>query len=791
MTNIVMLIGVTAISTAFVAAIVALVSYILYYRDKQEKLLKLANRSFATMAAGTGLAIILLIISILSHNFQFNYVYSYSSTALNKFYLFSTLWAGQEGTFLMWLTFGAIYGFIMIKTVAQKNPLAMAFLVSVEAFLLLILLTKSPFATIWHVHETVPIGFTPVDGAGLNPLLQNPWMVIHPPTLFVGYSSTVVAFAFAMSAMVTKDFQGWIKQARPWVVFNVMILGTGIIMGGYWAYITLGWGGYWGWDPVENASLVPWLFSLILLHGMVIQSKRKALVRTNFLWAGMSFLTMLWGSYLTRSGVLTDFSVHSFAASGLNFYLMVFQLLFTSMFFYMLFRFMSYYSDEGHAPVTFGEGFLNRETMIFTGMMVFLFIAMFTLMGTSAPLYTKWFGTPASLSPDFYNTMILPISLIMLLATAIAPLLAWKSTGMRNLKTLWIGLGGAFVLTIVAVLLGLSPMTSVGEHTPYYEIEGTTVPLFMQQIRDFLFDNMLMYSPYLIFFLAAFAIIINVKISLTFIKNNFSKAGGYVAHAGLGLMAIGILTSSVYDASEKVMLPKGEYFQTEFGYEIKFLDFVKMPDGRDRVKLEVKTEYGNTYEAFPQFYYSEYSKAYMVSPDVKVQFAKDVYISPISFTPARLANESELELGKTETANFRDMQITFDKFDVVMAGNSQEVTANLVFNINENGYKKSYDVKPVLKASGGEMSSQEVTVPGTDYRVKIASVNASQGKVKLSIQAPGEGGGTPRDMLAIELSEKPLISVLWFGTIVFIIGSLLTLMNHVNYRRFFVKETSA
>ncbi len=774
-----MTIGVILISVAFIASVVATTAYSLYYKERQENLLNLANISFVIMSMGIALSLALLIYLIQIHDFRFDYVYSYSSRILNKFYLFSTLWAGQQGTFLMWLFYTSIFGFILIKTTARKNPLVMVFLVLVQCFLLLILLKKSPFSMIWHIHEEVPIGFMPQDGAGLNPLLQNPWMVIHPPTLFVGYSSTVVPFVFAMAAMVTRDYQGWIKAARPWLIFNVMILGTGIIMGGYWAYTTLGWGGYWGWDPVENASLVPWIFGLILMHGMLIQGKRKALVRTNFLWAGLIFLTMLWGSYLTRSGVLTDFSVHSFAPSGLSLYMIIFQILFTGIFVAALISFLNYYHKSGEKPVAFGDGLFNRETFIFFGMATLILVGLFVLLGTSAPLYTQWFSTPASLSPDFYNTMIIPLAVFMFIAVGIAPLLAWKTSEFRNVKTALISAAGALVLTLLAVAGGLGPMESIGENTPYFVAEGTATPEFVSSVRDTLFNSTLKYSPYFLFFLAAFVIIINGKTAYTFVKNNYTKAGGYIAHVGLGFMLIGVITSSIYDTSEKVMLPRGEFHQTEFGYDIKFVNFVDMPDGRDRVKLIVKTQHGSEYEAFPQFYYSDYSKAYMISPDVKVQFAKDIYISPISFTPAQFANQKEIKLGKKQSQSVDNLKITFNKFDVQMGGNSQIVTADLTVEVTEAGYPKAYNVLPVLKAENGQMQSTEVAVPNSAYKIKIASVNASSGEVQLAVMAPGGDEKEAKDMLAIEVSEKPFISILWFGTIIFIFGSFISMVNRV------------
>ncbi|NIV04392.1 hypothetical protein GWN26_14025, partial [Candidatus Saccharibacteria bacterium] len=505
-----MTIGYFLITVAFIAAIVSATAYILYYKEKQEPLLRLGNQSFVVMGISIATSLAMLIYSILTHNFQINYVYNYSSTALNKFYLFSTLWAGQEGTFMLWLFYGVIYGFILIKITARKRPLVMFFLLLVQVFLLLILLKKNPFAMIWHAHEQVPVGFMPSDGAGLNPLLQNNWMVIHPPTLFLGYSSTVVPFAFAMAAMVSRNFQGWIKEARPWVIFNVMILGTGIIMGGYWAYTTLGWGGYWGWDPVENASLVPWIFGLALLHGLIIQAKRQALVKTNFFLAGTVFLTMIWGSFLTRSGVLTDFSVHSFGASGLNLYLMIFQGLFTLLFLGVFFNAISYYKKIEEEPIRFGDGLLNRETFILAGMLTLVLTGLFVLFGTSSPIYTSWFGDPASLSPDFYNTMITPVVIAMLIVISIAPLLAWKTSELRNVSTILWSAAGALLLTLLAFFVGLTHLLSI-----------------------------------VLFFLAAFVIIVNLKVTFLFLKRNFGNAGGYLAHVGIGFMVIGILTSSL------------------------------------------------------------------------------------------------------------------------------------------------------------------------------------------------------------------------------------------------------
>ncbi|MCB0276229.1 MAG: cytochrome c biogenesis protein CcsA, partial [Calditrichaeota bacterium] len=750
--------GYFIIAIAFISAVVSTTAYILYYRDRDnEQLFQLANRAFYLMTAGVVLSFGLVVFAILTHQFDLNYAYSYSSRILNKYYLLSTLWAGQEGTFLLWLFFTSVFGFILIRQIGRQRPLVLATVLAVQAFLLLILLKKNPFMMLWHVHEEVPIGFMPADGAGLNPLLQNPWMVIHPPTLFLGYSACVVPFAFAVSAFVTRDFTGWLKEIRPWVLFTVMILGTGIMMGGYWAYVTLGWGGYWAWDPVENASIVPWLFSVILLHGILIQAKRKALVRTNLLWGGLVFLSMLWGSYLTRSGVLTDFSVHSFAPSGLSLYMLVFQVAFTGLFLVLYGNFLFHYNRSGENPVEFGKGLFNREVLIFTGMMAVLFIALFVLFGTSAPLITSWTGNPTSLSPDFYNAMGIPVALFMFAALAIAPLAAWKNSGLRDKNTLWISFAVALVATVIASFIGLGPLTSIGGGTALFGPQGEGIAN-AEGLLGLKFNYFLRFSPYFLFFLSVFVIMVNGKLVTTFIQNNFQKAGGYIAHVGLGFMLIGIITSSVYDQSEKVMLPKGEFAKTDLGYEIRFIDFMEEPDGRDKVKLEVKTANG-IYDAYPRFYYSEYNKAYMVNPDVKARFTGDVYISPISFTPGGSRNQKVMQLVKQQTGRIDDdTRVTFNKFDVKMGGGTQEITVRMTATVKGQYGEETHDIAPVLLADNGQMSSKFVDIPGTGYKVKVNKVNASSGSVELGIMLPGGATDKVQDMLAIELSEKPLIS---------------------------------
>lgn len=726
-----MISGIFAISIAFVAASVSAAAFWLFYRDEDERFLSLAHRSFAVMGAAIVFSVVLLYYHIFTNNFQLNYVYSYTSLQLSTYYLISTFWAGQEGTFLLWLLLGTFFGMVLMKTTTRREPLVMFFVMLVQAFLLLILLKKSPFAMIWHTHADVPVGFIPRDGASLNPLLQNPWMIIHPPIMFVGYSSTVLAFAFAMNAMVKRKFDQWVIDARPWVIFSTLFLGTGIIMGGYWSYVTLGWGGYWAWDPVENASFVPWLFMAVLLHGIIIQIRQNGLVKTNLFLGGLGFISVLWGSFLTRSGVLADFSVHSFAASDLNLYLITFVALFSGMFLYYFVK-----SFKEIKSPKFAEGIFSRETFILIGMMSLLFTGIMVFIGTSSPIYTGLIGEPANVSINFYNTISIPVAIFMLFSMAIAPVLIWKVSQLREKRNLLIGAAISLLITVIGVTFGLNKPVSI-----------------------------------VLVFLSSFVVIINSIVAFRLITTLPSKGGAYLSHIGIGFMIIGIITSSMYNQSEKITLPAGQFQSTKFGYDIQFVDFEQRADGKDRAKLVVKRQDGS-YEADPQFYFSEYTQSYMLSPHVKVGINKDIYISPISFIPGQTQHLHQLELAKSETKEVDGLNITFNRFVVGehMDQSPMAVKADLTVTLSQENYDKEITVQPAIWMENGKLQGSEVSIPDTPYKLHLESIDANEGRILLVVEGGPENEDEPKDVLSIEVSEKPLISILWFGCIVLIAG---------------------
>ncbi|MER3329105.1 MAG: cytochrome c biogenesis protein CcsA, partial [Candidatus Kapaibacterium sp.] len=302
------MIGQILIYVAFGLSVISGIFYLIA-KDKPG-LLKLGRFAYYGVTA-TMLAISMYLLSnILSHNFQMTYVWEYSSTTLPLNLLISTFYAGQQGSFLLWGLTLTLIGFFLIPYLKERNYeyITMGIFVLVIAFILLILIFKSPFEFVWETYadQNVEVGFTPKEGRGLNPILQNYWINIHPPILFLGYSAMTIPYIFAIAGLLKKDYRKWIRLALPWTLFASAILGLGLMLGGLWAYETLGWGGFWAWDPVENSSLIPWLTAVTLVHTMYIHQKTGGLIKTNFVLAFLTFLFVLYATFLTRSGVLGD-----------------------------------------------------------------------------------------------------------------------------------------------------------------------------------------------------------------------------------------------------------------------------------------------------------------------------------------------------------------------------------------------------------------------------------------------------------------------------------------------------
>lgn len=731
-----MIIGVTATALTFVSLILSVTAYYLYYNRPEESHLKvIARTGFYVATVLIFFQAALLLWGILSHKFEWSYVYSYSSRDLSLYYLISTFWAGQEGTFLLWLIFGQIYGLIIIKSLKNDEPLVMSFMMLVQAYVVMILIKRNPFAYVWQVNPGgFPVGFVPPDGNGLNPLLQDPWMTIHPPILFAGYSSTMIIFATAMAALIKRNYQNWVKTSYPFALFVSLTLGTGIILGGYWAYTTLGWGGFWGWDPVENSSLIPWLTSLALLHGMIIQRRQGGMKKTNLFLALLSFVLVLYGSFLTRSGVLTDFSVHSFGDSDLEMYLIGFILLFlviSALAF--LFRAREVKGEKVQTEL------VTRESFILFGILLLALFAILVFIGTSSPLITSLFGKPSNVSVNYYNTIAEPIAILMALLIALAPLLRWKSNSTDKLKTVSVHLIISVVLSVIVFFLGMTKLVSL-----------------------------------IIFLVSVFAILINGQLVVKMWRRKNYRFGGYLTHVGIGLMIIGILISSVYDRSQKITLPKGNAM-TVMGYNLKYEGKQPSPDGKDKVRLQV-----NNKQMYAKFYWSDYSRAYMVSPAVKNTLTHDLYISPIQIIPAtdNQFSGDQVSLKKNEKKDFGDFVLEFTGYEMNQHQmQSGEIHLATVINVYDKKGKRLGTIKPGITMKGEKKDLQAAYLPGTEREINIKGINVDQGMINLVV-AKQDAASDPyagRELLAVEVTVKPMINLLWLGTVIMIIGFMMSI----------------
>jgi cytochrome c-type biogenesis protein CcmF len=386
--------------------------------------------------------------AIFGHDFAVEYVYSYTSRNLPDYYLLASFWAGQKGSLLFWAlvlsTFAALAQAVTSDRYRELLPSVAGVTSGVVAFFLIVMLLggANPF-------ERLP--FVPPDGRGLNPQLQNPGMVIHPPLLYLGYIGMTIPFAFAVAALLARRLDaGWIHAIRRWSLLAWLFLSVGITVGMWWAYVELGWGGYWAWDPVENASLLPWLTLTAFLHSVMIQEKRGMLKRWNLGLVIGSFLLSILGTFLTRSGVIA--SVHSFTQSNVGYFFLGFMVIVAVLCYTLL-----YTRWPALEPDARLESLASREAAFLFNNLILVGIAFSVLWGTLFPILSEAVrGTKISVGPPFFNRVNVPLGLLLLLLTGIGPLIAWRKTSVPNLRRQFaVPVGTAVVTVLLLIVAGM------------------------------------------------------------------------------------------------------------------------------------------------------------------------------------------------------------------------------------------------------------------------------------------------------------------------------------------------
>ncbi len=528
-------VGYISLFLALLASIYSAIAYVIGVTGGRRQALIDSARNGLLAATGLiSISSIILIIAFLTHNFQIEYVASYSSKDTPIAYLISGLWAGNDGSLLLWAWILSVFAAIVVlqkRSVGNDLlPYASAIIMGTQTFFLILLLVVSnPFKE---------LGFMPADGMGLNPLLENPGMVIHPPTLLAGYVGFTIPFAFAISALLNGRLgDEWIISIRKWMLVAWLFLGIGNVLGAWWAYVELGWGGFWAWDPVENAGFMPWLVATAFLHSIMMQRRRGMLKIWNMVLIILTFALSIFGTFLTRSGVLS--SVHTFNDTNLGPFFLIFLIL-------ILFGSIGLllYRREGLKSEAEMESLVSRESTFLLNNLLLVGAAFAIFLGTVFPVISEAVrGTKITVGAPFFNQVNGPIFLGVILLTGVCSLIGWRRASIKNLvrNFLW-PLSGAIVVSLILIVAGVRHgyaivaffLCSFVLFTISYEwLRGT------QARRRMRGDNYL-------------------KAFFGLIGANRPRYGGYIVHISMIFITVGVVGTTFFGTETDATIKPGE-----------------------------------------------------------------------------------------------------------------------------------------------------------------------------------------------------------------------------------------
>ncbi len=780
--------GQAFISIAFAASLLAAFSFYRASKNEKQKLewLPLARGAFYIHGLAVIGIIACMFYMIYGHYFEYQYVWQHSSLDLPTHYMISCFWEGQEGSFLLWTFWNIIIGAILIKKTNKWEPpvltivsIIQTFLVSMimGVYLLGVKVGSSPFVLIRNLDENLGLPWTEMtnylqvvpqflDGRGLNPLLQNYWMVVHPPILFLGFALTMIPFTYAISALWKKQYALWVREALPWTYAGIMVLGTGILMGGAWAYEALSFGGFWAWDPVENSSLVPWIILVAAAHLMLVFRARKAALRSTIALTILAFLLVIYSTYLTRSGVLGDTSVHAFAG-GLDYqlfiYLISFVVISVVLFLMRLKNIPTIEKDEDSS---------SREFWIFIGSIV-LFISAFQITWfTSLPVINKVFGTNMAPPLDaiaLYNSWQTPFALIIIFLVGVTQYLSYKKTDLKKfIKQITVSL---ILAAIFAVLIAY------------------TVQMW--------------HALYLVLLWATlFAAIANFEYWRKILKGSWKLSGASISHIGFALIIMGSLLSNAnkniistndsfiakdFPSNENILLEKGdttvmgnyyvhyksdtliginktyevEYFDLKndgsFEYQFTLHPFIQLNEIMGNV-AEPATEHFALYDVYTHLTYA----------DVDVHDSSDPY-----------HHESIINMKQGDSVIYNKHFLYLD---------------SLMVNANTNiESSRTLDVMLIAKIRmqnmQGEISTTDAiyivrnniaqSVPGLledgelKYKFLFSEVNPEAGSIQIKAYEHIEN---EKPFIVMKAIIFPYINVLWIGMVLMAIGTFIAML---------------
>ncbi len=538
--------GSVAMNLAFGFSILTVLTLFLYNKNGDERLFLTGQRLALGISFFVFLATFILAYQLVQSNFDIDYVARYTSLETPVVYKISALWAGQSGSLLFWLFILSIYTTIVILQNQQKHNSLMPWVIITLAIVQMFFLVLTNYVT--NPFKPTDADFIVSNGNGLNPLLQNVTMAIHPPTLYLGYVGFSVPFGFAISAMINRDTSPlWIQSIRRWSLVAWLFLSIGIILGGWWAYRELGWGGYWAWDPVENASFMPWLTATAFVHSIIIQEKKDMLRVWNMVLIIITFTLCIFGTFLTRSGVMS--SVHSFTGSSLG------PIFLTFVFSIMIVSFgMMYFRRNELRSTKKMESFTSRESGFLFNNMIFVVMCFAVFWGTLFPVFSEAIrGTKITVGPPFFNQINIPIGLILLALTGIGPLLAWRKTGKKILiRNFTFPIITGLIVAILLLIIGLRGAVVISFSLGAF-VTATITTEFTRgiQARRKKFNESI------------------ITALIKIVSKNRSRYGGYVVHLGIVFMFVGF-TGHAFDQEKEFSLKVGESNHVA-GYNFKLI----------------------------------------------------------------------------------------------------------------------------------------------------------------------------------------------------------------------------
>lgn len=529
------IIGNLTIYLALILAIYSFIAYVIGIRKEDQRLIDSAKGATLSTFILASISMLLLFIALGTSQFQFKLVYQYTSSDLPLLYKLSALWAGNAGSLMLWTFFLTMYAaMVAYSRKMVRNPMT-PYVVAIITlntifFYLILAFSTNPF-------ELVE-GGVPIEGYGLNPMLQDPGMIIHPVAIYLGYVGLVVPFAFAIASLIIKNMDSfWIKMTRRWTIISWVFLTIGNVIGGYWAYRELGWGGYWAWDPVENASLMPWFTVTAYLHSVMIQERKNMLKVWNISLIILSYALTLFGTFLVRSGILT--SVHAFAQSELGTYFLIFMAFMVIFSMYVLMsRYHLLRKDTGQI-----ESLLSKESSFLINNLILVGATFAVFWGTVFPLVSEAVrGTKVTVGVPFFNTVVSPILLAMLIVMAICPLIAWQRSSMENIRKNF--MIPAIISLVVAALLVVLGMRKAYPIISYAIITFVLLTHLVEFIRGTKARRKVTKEPIPV---ALYNLIIRSR----------RRYGGYIVHIGIAFIALGVVGQN-FDVEKLETVDVGE-----------------------------------------------------------------------------------------------------------------------------------------------------------------------------------------------------------------------------------------